>query len=141
MDQWELPHLGQLRQLLRIEPVALAPHVPPPPSIVGDVGHLRFEPKSTCQIAQPAHQRAYLKDDTVGLEVNEQRCAELLDASLMTITALAPEIGYDKCAALAKQAHQEGKTIKQLVGELKLMSDDRLNELMDYDRMTRPTAD
>ncbi|MEM8998453.1 MAG: class II fumarate hydratase, partial [Acidobacteriota bacterium] len=34
----------------------------------------------------------------VGLEVNEDRCAELLDASLMTITALAPEIGYDKCA-------------------------------------------
>ena len=72
MDQRELPHLGQLRQLLRIEPVALAAHVPPPPSIVGDVGHLRLEPKSTCQIAQPARQRAYLKDDTVGLEVNEQ---------------------------------------------------------------------
>ncbi len=74
----------------------------------------------------------------VGLEVNEQRCAELLDASLMTITALAPEIGYDKCSALAKQAHKEGKTIKQLVGELDLMPAERLNELMDYDSMTRP---
>ncbi len=74
----------------------------------------------------------------VGLEVNEKRCAELLDASLMTITALAPEIGYDKCAQLAKQAHNEGKTIKQLVSELNLMPPERLNELMDYDRMTRP---
>ncbi|GAB4196980.1 MAG: class II fumarate hydratase [Phycisphaeraceae bacterium] len=74
----------------------------------------------------------------VGLEVNEKRCAELLDASLMTITALAPEIGYDKCAQLAKQAHHEGKTIKQLVSELNLMPPERLNELMDYDRMTRP---
>lgn len=74
----------------------------------------------------------------VGLEVNEERCAELLDASLMTITALAPEIGYDKCSALAKQAHKEGKTIKQLVGELQLMPEARLNELMDYDSMTRP---
>ncbi|MFN3167635.1 MAG: class II fumarate hydratase [Phycisphaeraceae bacterium] len=74
----------------------------------------------------------------VGLEVNEERCKELLDASLMTITALAPEIGYDKCAALAKQAHKEGKTIKQLVGELNLMPAERLDELMDYDAMTRP---
>ncbi|MEO0515552.1 MAG: lyase family protein [Planctomycetota bacterium] len=76
-----------------------------------------------------------------GLEVNEQRCTELLEASLMTITALAPEVGYDKCSALAKQAHQEGKTIKELVGELNLMPADRLAELMDYDAMTQPTAD
>lgn len=75
-----------------------------------------------------------------GLEVNEERCAELLDASLMTITALAPEIGYEKCAALAKQAHKENKTIKQLVGELGLMPPERLEELMDYDSMTRPEA-
>ena len=74
----------------------------------------------------------------VGLEVNEERCAELLDASLMTITALAPEIGYDKCSALAKQAHKEGKTIRQIVSEQNLMSPERLDELMDYDRMTRP---
>ena len=77
----------------------------------------------------------------VGLEVNEERCTELLEASLMTITALAPEVGYDKCSALAKQAHQEGKTIKQLVGELELMPPERLAELMDYDAMTRPTTD
>ncbi|MEQ8836268.1 MAG: aspartate ammonia-lyase, partial [Lacipirellulaceae bacterium] len=73
-----------------------------------------------------------------GLEVNEERCAELLDASLMTITALAPEIGYEKCAQLAKQAHKENKTIKGLVSELGLMPEERLNELMDYDSMTRP---
>ena len=58
----------------------------------------------------------------------------------MTITALAPEIGYEKCAALAKQAHKENKTIKQLVGELKLMPPERLEELMNYDSMTRPEA-
>lgn len=76
----------------------------------------------------------------IDLEVNEPRCAELLDASLMTITALAPEIGYEKCAALAKQAHKENKTIKQLVSELGLMPPERLEELMDYDSMTRPEA-
>ena len=76
----------------------------------------------------------------VGLEVNEERCQELIDQSLMTITALAPEVGYEKCAALAKQALKEGKTIKQLVGELNLMPADRLEELMNYDAMTRPSA-
>jgi len=75
----------------------------------------------------------------LGLEVNEARCAELLDKSLMTITALAPELGYDKCAELAKRAHKEDKTIKELVTELKLMSPQRLDELMDYDAMTRPS--
>ena len=74
-----------------------------------------------------------------GLVVNEDRCAELNEQSLMTITALAPEVGYDKCSALAKQAHNEGKTIKELVGELKLMPPERLAELMDYEAMTRPS--
>jgi len=74
-----------------------------------------------------------------GLEVDEARCKELIDQSLMTITALAPEVGYEKCAALAKQAHQEGKTIKQLIGELDLMPAERLEELMNYDAMTRPS--
>jgi len=76
----------------------------------------------------------------VGLEVNEERCQELIDQSLMTITALAPEVGYEKCAALAKQAHKEGKTIKELVGELNLMPAERLEELMNYDAMTRPSV-
>ncbi len=75
-----------------------------------------------------------------GLQVNEARCAELLDASLMTITALAPEVGYERCAELAKQAHREFKTIKELVHELELMEAERLEELMDYDSMTRPDA-
>ena len=77
----------------------------------------------------------------VGLEVNEARCAELLDQSLMTITALAPELGYDRCAELAKRALHEDKTIKELVTELKLMSPQRLDQLMNYDAMTRPTAE
>ena len=75
----------------------------------------------------------------VGLEVDERRCAELLDASLMTVTKLAPELGYDNCARLAKQALAEEKTIRQLVTEENLMPEERLNELLDYDAMTRPS--
>ena len=72
------------------------------------------------------------------LEVNEQRCRKLIDESLMTVTKLAPELGYDQCAKLAKQAFAEEKTIRELVTEQQLMDEKRLDELMDYDAMTRP---
>src|SRR3546814_2443034 len=43
-----------------------------------------------------------------GIEANEGRIAELVDRSLMLVTALAPEIGYDKAAKIAKPAHDQG---------------------------------
>ncbi len=118
-------------------------------SALGGVGSI-FE----LNVAMPVMIEAFLESVTLlanvcnvfvdkllnDLEVDEDRCGELLDASLMTITALAPEVGYERCAQLAKQAHKEGKTIKQLVGELELMPPDRLEELMNYDAMTRPSA-
>ncbi len=118
-------------------------------SALGGVGSI-FE----LNVAMPVMIEAFLESVTLlanvcnvfvdkllnDLEVNEERCGELLDASLMTITALAPEVGYERCAQLAKQAHKEGKTIKQLVGELELMPPERLEELMNYDAMTRPSA-
>jgi fumarate hydratase, class II len=48
-----------------------------------------------------------------GLEPDEERIAELLERSLMLVTALAPEIGYDKAAEIAKHAHKTGKTLKE----------------------------
>ncbi|PZO90193.1 MAG: class II fumarate hydratase [Sphingomonas sanxanigenens] len=48
-----------------------------------------------------------------GLRPNRARIAELLDRSLMLVTALAPEIGYDNAAKIAKHAHAEGLTLKQ----------------------------
>ncbi len=49
----------------------------------------------------------------VGIEVNRDRVGELLDRSLMLVTALNTHIGYDKAAAIAKKAHKEGSTLKQ----------------------------
>ncbi len=74
-----------------------------------------------------------------GLQVNEQRCAELIDQSLMMCTSLAPVIGYDNAAKLAKQAFAEGKTIRELATEQNLVPADQLNELLDPDSMTRPS--
>jgi len=73
-----------------------------------------------------------------GLKVNEARCAELVEQSLMNITGLAPVIGYEQAAKVAKQAMAEGKTIRQIARELKLVDDATLDKLLDYDAMTRP---
>ncbi len=48
-----------------------------------------------------------------GIEPNRARISELLGRSLMLVTALAPHIGYDKAAAIAKQAHREGSTLRE----------------------------
>lgn len=72
------------------------------------------------------------------LEVNADRCEQLIDQSLMMCTSLAPEIGYDQAAKLAKQAFQEGKTIRELATEQKLMPAERLTALLNPDGMTGP---
>ena len=76
-----------------------------------------------------------------GLEVNAKRCEQLIDQSLMMCTSLAPEIGYDNAAKLAKQAFVEDKTIRQLALEQKLIDETRLSQLLDPDSMTRPGKD
>ena len=48
----------------------------------------------------------------VGIEPNRERIAELVDASLMLVTALNPHIGYDKAAFIAKKAHREGNSLR-----------------------------
>lgn len=73
-----------------------------------------------------------------GLQVNSERCTQLIDQSLMMVTSLAPEIGYDNAAKLAKLAFNEGKTIRQLALEKKLLDESRLNELLDPRSMTEP---
>ena len=73
-----------------------------------------------------------------GLKVNEKRCAELVEVSLMNVTPLAPVIGYENAAKVAKQAMAEGKTIRQIAKDLKLLDDAQLDKLLDFDAMTRP---
>jgi len=67
-----------------------------------------------------------------GLEPNRSRIAELVDRSLMLVTALAPEIGYDNAAKIAKHAHAEGLTLKQAGLDLGLV------DAATFDRLVRP---
>jgi len=73
-----------------------------------------------------------------GLEADTARCAELIEGSLAMCTSLVPAIGYDKSAALAKQAFKEGKTVRQLAIEQKLLPEKELNDLLDPWSMTLP---
>ena len=76
-----------------------------------------------------------------GLQVNAKRCEQLIEQSLMMCTSLAPEIGYDAAAKLAKQAFKEDKTIRGLALEKKLLSEEKLSRLLNPDAMTRPDSD
>jgi len=73
------------------------------------------------------------------LEVDVERTEGLIERSLMMVTSLAPVIGYDKAAAVAKQALKEGKTIRELVLEEQLVAPKELDRLLDPIRMTRPS--
>jgi fumarate hydratase class II len=73
-----------------------------------------------------------------GLEVNEERCRQLIEQSLMMVTSLAPKIGYEKAASFAKEAFESGKTIRELCRERKIMPDDELDVALDPWKMTEP---
>ena len=75
-----------------------------------------------------------------GIAANRERCEELVERSLMLATALAPHIGYDKAAALAKRAHVENKTIRELAIAEKILSEAELNKVLDMRAMLSPKA-
>jgi fumarate hydratase class II len=67
-----------------------------------------------------------------GIKVNRERIAELVDRSLMLVTALTPKIGYDKAAEIAKKAHHEGTTLKEAALALGYLTE------AEYDAAVRP---
>ncbi len=73
-----------------------------------------------------------------GLEVDRKRVDELLHRSLMLVTALAPVIGYDTAAKVAKTAHEDGITLRQAVEKLGVLSGEQFDEAVRPEDMTRP---
>ena len=74
----------------------------------------------------------------MGLVADAARCREMVERSLMMVTALAPRIGYDKAASIAKEAYKKGKTVRELVREKGLLPEAELSRLLDPRRMTEP---
>lgn len=85
--------------------------------------------------------RVFADRCAAGIEADKARCESLVEQSLAMCTSLAPVIGYDKAADIAKESHKTGKTVRQVAAERKLMSDAELNKVLDAKRMTEPQAD
>jgi fumarate hydratase class II len=72
------------------------------------------------------------------MEANPEACEASVEKSLAMVTSLNPHIGYERAAALAKEAFLTGKTIRELCQEQAVLPDDVLNEALDPRRMTEP---
>jgi fumarate hydratase class II len=73
-----------------------------------------------------------------GIQADEARCQELLERNLALATGLAPVIGYDQAAAISKEAHRTGRTIRDVALEWEVLPVDELDTALNPIRMTKP---
>jgi len=81
--------------------------------------------------------RALQEKCIAGIQADKERCEQMIERSSAMITALVPKIGYDRAAAIAKEAYETGRTIREIVREKRLLEDEELNRVLSADRMTR----
>ena len=109
-------------------------------SVAGSSGHLELNVFKPVMIHNLLDSIRLISDGCVsftdncvsGLEIDVERTGELLERSLMLVTALAPHIGYDDAARIAKKAHMDGTTLREAALSLGLVTKD------DFDRWVRP---
>ena len=77
----------------------------------------------------------------VGIKANEDKIADLMSRSLMLVTALAPSIGYDKAAEIAKTAHKNGTTLKQEALRLGYVTEAEFERVVRPETMLAPSAE
>ena len=82
--------------------------------------------------------RSFTEHCVVGIRADEKRIDELMQRSLMLVTALAPKIGYDDAAKVAKTAHANGTTLKEEALRLGFVSEAEFDRLVKPDKMTHP---
>lgn len=73
-----------------------------------------------------------------GIAADQARCEAALEQSLAMCTALAPEIGYEAAAEIAKEAYRTGRTVREVAALKKVLPESRLQYLLDPRRMTEP---
>ena len=73
-----------------------------------------------------------------GIKADKKRIKKFLDNSLMIVTALAPRIGYDNAAIIAKKAHKNGTTLREEVIKTNLITPQEYDQIMDPLKMTKP---
>src|SRR5439155_12781995 len=73
-----------------------------------------------------------------GLEADSERCESNLERSLAMCTALAPVIGYDQAARIAKAAYESGRTVREVAKEMSGLDEAKISQLLDPASMTTP---
>jgi fumarate hydratase class II len=81
---------------------------------------------------------AFTEKCVTGIVANKQRCAELVELSMAMVTSLAPKIGYDRAAEIAKESAKTGKTVRELCMEKKVLPESELKNILDPISMTEP---
>ena len=74
----------------------------------------------------------------VGIKANIPRCNELVEYSMAMVTSLAPIIGYDKAAEIAKESAKTGKTVREICREMQILPEAELTKALDPFAMTKP---
>src|SRR5690606_37435219 len=81
---------------------------------------------------------AFAEKTIDGLEADEERCAALIEGSLALVTPLATRIGYDKAAAIAYEAYNTGRTVREVAMEQGVLPEDELARILDPAAMVEP---
>jgi fumarate hydratase class II len=82
--------------------------------------------------------RSFTDHCVVGIRANEAHIRELMQRSLMLVTALAPAIGYERAAQIAKAAHANGTTLREEALRLRLVTAEEFDRLVRPEKMIRP---
>ena len=82
--------------------------------------------------------RSFTKHCVTGIRADETRIRDLMERSLMLVTALAPTIGYDNAAMVAKSAHARGTTLREEAVRLGFVTPEEFDRLVQPEKMTRP---
>jgi fumarate hydratase class II len=82
--------------------------------------------------------KAFTEKCVAGIEANKEHCEEMIEKSLAMVTALAPVIGYDAAAKIAKESYATGKTVREVALAHKVLPPGKLAKILDPWRMTEP---
>ena len=115
-------------------------------TMAGSHGHFElnvFKPLIIHNILQSIHimadaSKSFANYCIKGLKADKKRIKELLDNSLMLVTALSPKIGYDNAALIAKRAYKNGTTLKHEAVKSKLIKEKEYEKIMNPSKMIKP---
>ncbi|MEX2129578.1 MAG: class II fumarate hydratase [Xanthobacteraceae bacterium] len=115
-------------------------------AVAGSQGHFElnvYKPVMAYALLQSVRlladaSRSFADNCVVGIKANEERIAHLLEMSLMLVTALAPRIGYEKAALIAKTAHKNGTSLREEAVKLGFVTEKEFDELVRPEKMIGP---